>query len=99
MELYIDKIHRVKEKDEGWIPQWSIGMSIWHNYTMMQADTKICSIELYTNLLMDVAFDSMEHAADFIKKAIEQEHRVEPRNIGTYYIAFDEQLPIGIKEW
>lgn len=98
MELYIDKIHRVIERAEGWIPQWSIGMSIWHNYTMMRADAEICGIELYTSLLMDVAFDSMEHAADFIKKAIEQEHQVEPRTIGTYYIAFDEPLPIGIKE-
>ena len=98
MELYIDKIHRVKENAEGWIPQWSSGMSIWHNYTMKQADTKIGNIELYTNLLMDVCFDSMEHAAGFIKKAIEQEHTVEPRTIGTYYIAFDEPLPIGIKE-
>jgi hypothetical protein len=99
MELYIDKTHRIKERVEGWIPQWSNGMCIWHNYTMMRADTKICGLELYSTMLMDVVFDTAEHATCFIKKAIEQEHRIEPRNIGTYYIAYDEPLPFGIKDW
>jgi hypothetical protein len=87
MATYIDKKHRVKKTDRGYIPQWKAGWFRWKPYEYWYADTVMGPMSIYSPLYRDPVFETEETAIEFLQKAMKAGDN------GKYHQDFDECMP------
>lgn len=87
MPTYIDKKHRVKKTDGGYLPQWKPGWFFWKPYAYWYADVVMGPMTMYSPLCRDPLFETEEDAIEFIKKAMKAGDN------GKYHQEIDECMP------